>query len=244
MARIGKIARLPSEIREQLNRRIQDGKSGTKLVTWLNSLKKVKAVLKTEFNGRPISVQNLSEWNAGGYRDWLTEQDTIDLVHLMQDSSDKLSQTANNTRLSDLLAHRLVARIALLAQRLDQSTADGPPDPRLLTELCAAVVALRKGDHSAERLKLARDRLELDHKSNTADLEKLFPKWAEEHGYHQREVLTQEELHEKYREIFGIDAPKPNPAPLTGGDAASATMKQQDCSPPAESPFDPTQSNQ
>jgi hypothetical protein len=163
----------------------------------------------------------------------------------MQDSSDKLSQTANNTRLSDLLAHRLVARIALLAQRLDQSTADdGPLDQRLLSELCAAVVALRKGDHSAERLKLARDRLEFDHKSNTPDLEKLLPKWAEEHGYHKHHVLTPEEADERYREIFGIDAPKPNPAPLNGGDAASATMKQQDGSPPAESPFDPTQSNQ
>jgi len=223
MARTGKIARLPHQIRQELNRRIQDGQPGTELVTWLNSLKKVNAVLKKQFNSQPINAPNLSDWMDGGYRDWLIQQETVDLLHLMQDNSDELTQAANRTRLSDLLAHRLAARILLLAQRLDQSTADGPPDPRLLAELCANVVALRKGDHSAERLKLARDRLEFDHESNTPDLEKLFPKWAEEHGYHKKHVLTPEELEEKYRQIFGLDDPKPNPKPLNGGGAASAT---------------------
>ena len=244
MTRRGKIARLPHKIREELNRRIQDGQPGTELVTWLNSLKKVNAVLKKQFNSQPINAPNLSDWMDGGYHDWLLQQETVDLLHLMQDNSDELTQAANRMPLSDLLANRLTARIVLLSQRLDQSTANGPPDPRLLSELCTAVVALRKGDHSAERLKLARDRLKLDHESNTANLEKLFPKWAEEHDYHQREVLTQEELDEKYREIFGVDDPKPNPAPLTGGDAASATTKQPDGSPPTESPSDPTKPNQ
>ena len=38
MARTGKIARLPDDIREQLNRRLNDGEKGKKLVMWLNSL--------------------------------------------------------------------------------------------------------------------------------------------------------------------------------------------------------------
>jgi hypothetical protein len=71
MTRTGKIARLPREIREQLNRRLQDGEPGKKLVEWLNSLPEVKAALNTQFGGRRVSEQNLSEWKAGGYRDWL-----------------------------------------------------------------------------------------------------------------------------------------------------------------------------
>src|ERR1035438_7957478 len=52
MTRVGKIARLPREIREQLNHRLQDGEIGKRLVDWLNSLPEVKAVLAGEFNGR------------------------------------------------------------------------------------------------------------------------------------------------------------------------------------------------
>ena len=246
MARTGKIARLPHKIREELNRRIQDGQPGTELVTWLNSLRKVNAVLKKQFNSQPINAPNLSDWMDGGYRDWLTLQETVDLLHLMQDNSEELTQAANSTPLSDLLAHRLAARIVLLSKQLDQSTADGPPDPKLLTELCTAVVTLRKGDHSAERL-------QLDHESNTRDLDKLGPKWAEEHGYHKRQVLTPEELEEKYKQIFGIDddyAPKPNPF-LKGGNnpPATETINHQPSSiatesPPPESPTDPIESNQ
>jgi len=33
MTRVGKIARLPREIREQLNRRLQDGEPGKRLVS-------------------------------------------------------------------------------------------------------------------------------------------------------------------------------------------------------------------
>ena len=37
-ARKGKIARLPPAIREHLNRRLQNGEEGKKLVGWLDSL--------------------------------------------------------------------------------------------------------------------------------------------------------------------------------------------------------------
>ena len=262
MTRRGKIARLPREIREQLNRRIQDGKPGNRLVTWLNSLQKVKAVLRTEFHSQPINAPNLSDWMDGGYRDWLIQQETVDLLHLMQDNSDELTQAANRTRLSDLLAHRLAARIVLLTQRLDQSTADGPPDQKLLSQLCADVVALRKGDHSAERLKLARDRLNVEHEPDSRDLgrddEEIARKWAKEHG---REIInkrTPEELEQRYREIFGIDddykfptqaAPaRPRHMGQSYGQnpetASPATTEQPEGSPPGESPSDPNESNQ
>src|ERR1700735_2174125 len=71
MTRTGKIARLPREIRDQLNQRLNDGQSGRRLVTWLNSLPEVQQVLAANFDGRPLTEQNLSEWKAGGYLDWL-----------------------------------------------------------------------------------------------------------------------------------------------------------------------------
>jgi hypothetical protein len=39
---------LPRDIREQLNRRLDDGEPGVQLATWLNSLPEVQAVLPDE----------------------------------------------------------------------------------------------------------------------------------------------------------------------------------------------------
>jgi hypothetical protein len=68
--RFGKIARLPREVRNELNRRICDGEKGTHLIAWLNSLPEVQAILARDFNGHPINAVNLTQWRAGGYRDW------------------------------------------------------------------------------------------------------------------------------------------------------------------------------
>lgn len=72
--RVGKIARLPYETREQLNLRVLNGELSSTLLNWLNELPETKALLKSVFAGKPISKQNLSEWRHGGYQDWLRHQ--------------------------------------------------------------------------------------------------------------------------------------------------------------------------
>ena len=62
--RNGKIGRLPMEIRERLNRRLQDGQQGKKFVAWLNTLPEVRAIVAEESGGRPVREQNLSEREA------------------------------------------------------------------------------------------------------------------------------------------------------------------------------------
>ena len=44
-ARMGKIGWLSKVIREELNRRLEDGQQGPEILTWLNGLPKVKAML-------------------------------------------------------------------------------------------------------------------------------------------------------------------------------------------------------
>src|SRR5437879_6303776 len=83
--RTGKIARLPHDIREQLNRRLQDGEQGKSILKWLNALPEVKTVLKTEFEGRPIAPCNLTEWKDGGFRDWQVRQDALAMVSNLGD---------------------------------------------------------------------------------------------------------------------------------------------------------------
>ena len=52
-APVGKIARLPESIREQLNQRLLDGVIGKEIVSWLNSLPEVNRVMTELFGGFP-----------------------------------------------------------------------------------------------------------------------------------------------------------------------------------------------
>jgi hypothetical protein len=73
-ARTGKIARLPQAVREETNERLREGAPLGEILSWLNSLPEVRAVLRQRFDGEPISEQNLSRWRCGGYAGWLENQ--------------------------------------------------------------------------------------------------------------------------------------------------------------------------
>jgi hypothetical protein len=161
MTRTGKIARLPREIRNQLNRRLDDGEPGVQLVAWLNSLHEVQAVLKAEFGGRSINEPNLTDWKNGGYRQWLDQQEAKELVPLLADETDELN-AATGPPLTDRMAVWLAARLMVVVRRLAVGDPDDGAKWKLLHETAADIVAFRKGDHNGERLKLDRELLELD----------------------------------------------------------------------------------
>jgi len=69
--RKGKIARLPYQIRHEVNQRLLDGKSGRSIVAWLNGQQAVLARLDMYFDGSRINAQNLSTWKRGGFQDFL-----------------------------------------------------------------------------------------------------------------------------------------------------------------------------
>jgi len=78
ITRLSKIARLPATIREQLNRRLHDGKLSNNILPWVNSLPETKEVLAEIFNSKPITHQNLSEWRRAGYQDWIFHQQRLE----------------------------------------------------------------------------------------------------------------------------------------------------------------------
>ena len=55
----GKIARLPRNLRHELNQRLADGEPSDSLLAWLNALPEVQAILADRFGGNPISPQVL-----------------------------------------------------------------------------------------------------------------------------------------------------------------------------------------
>ncbi len=161
MTRKGKIARLPQAIRQQINLRLQNGEEGKQIAEWLNALPEVSAVLTAEFDGQPINDVNLSNWKLGGYRDWEAQQEALEAVRRFRTDASELGEAAGG-QLADQLALCLTARIAVALQRTP-ATGDGPSEQlRRLRELCADLVALRKGDHNAQSLRIEREKLELD----------------------------------------------------------------------------------
>jgi len=176
--RIGKIARLPRAIRDQLNARLHDGEPGQRLIEWLNALPEVQTVLAAEFEGRPVNAQNFSDWKKGGYREWVLQQEALELAGRLAEDAVEL-QAEGRPPLTDTLALWLVTRYAVATRAL--SAQDGPEQWRQLRELCADVVNLRYGDHSAERLRLAREQLELVRAKEHETTEEEFWEWAMEH---------------------------------------------------------------
>jgi hypothetical protein len=217
MTRIGKIARLPRDIREQLNRRLHDGEPGTQLVVWLNALPDAQTILAREFSGRAISQQNLSEWKQGGYRDWLAHHDTLARARELAAGAKELAD-ATDGALADHMAIFLTARyVAALAECQGEATEESRRQLRSLHGLCQDIVELRRGDHSAARLKIEQERLARERQQTEDELVEHFKRWAgnpKVRDWICSASLNPEERDLRLREVFGLspDAPE-NPAP-------------------------------
>jgi hypothetical protein len=87
----GKIARLPGDIREQLNQRLLDGQPASTILPWLNGLVPVKEALAAQFAGKSVTAQNLSNWRIGGYQHWLRDQKELCQIKKFGDHAASLS---------------------------------------------------------------------------------------------------------------------------------------------------------
>ena len=158
MTRTGKIARLPRELREQLNCRLQDGEPGVRLVEWLNGLPAVRQLLEQDFGGREINEQNLCEWKQGGFQEWLARQEMLTCARELAANATELS-AATEESLSDHLSVILSGRYGMLVAGWNgEMSEDFRRRARALRSLCQDIVELRRGDHSAARLRLDLER--------------------------------------------------------------------------------------
>jgi len=160
MTRHGKIARLPHPIREQINRRLQNSDEGREIAEWLNALPEVRAVMDAEFDGQAVSEMNLSNWRLGGYRDWEAQQEALAAVRRFGADAAEINQAAGG-QLADQLAICLIARIAVALQKPTSGGDDPAGELQRLRQLCADLVALRKGDQNAQWLRIEREKFDL-----------------------------------------------------------------------------------
>jgi hypothetical protein len=209
MSRNGKIARLPREVRDELNRRLDNGESGVRLVEWLNGLEEARKVLETDFGGRPISEQNMSEWKAGGHRDWQARQEALAQARELAADARELS-AATDGRLTDHLTTVLAARYAsALAGWNGEVTEEFGRKLRTLRSLCQDIVELRRGDHSEARLGLERERLEREREKTDEEVFEHFKGWLKTmplKDWTAQNALSPEAKEERLEAIFGLSS--------------------------------------
>jgi hypothetical protein len=215
MVRNGKIARLPREIRDELNRRLQNGDQGGPVLAWLNALPAVAAVLAREFAGHPVSKQNLCEWRAGGFAEWQARQETLDQARELAADAGEIT-AATDGRLTDHLATVLAVRYAAALQGWNGEVTDEfRKKLRALRGLCQDIVELRRGDHSGARLQMERERLERDREKTEEEVVVHFQRWLKNPAVRDavcQDYVSPEERERRLREIFGLAPKLPEPA--------------------------------
>jgi hypothetical protein len=130
--RNGKIANLPNDIREQLNLRLLEGETQKELVAWLNALPDFQSVLRSQFNGAPISEVNLTLWRQGGYLQWLTERECFDSARALADGDCDLAETGLS---AERLLNVLTVRFGQLLMRWDFCNDESVSDANAFSEV-------------------------------------------------------------------------------------------------------------
>jgi uncharacterized membrane protein YccC len=159
--RVGKIARLPKEIREQLNQRLENGEPGKDLLNWLNQLPETQKILADHFAGQPIRPQNLSDWKSGGYQDWLRHQQLREQTRWTAEQSSDLERDINQLTISiaEDIAIVMSAELALQVQALGRIS-DPKERFRQFRLLARELSRIRRDDQRVIRGRLQREKFE------------------------------------------------------------------------------------
>lgn len=206
MTRHGKIARLPRPIREQLNRRLENGEPGVRLVEWLNGLPQVKKTLEKHFDGREINEVNLTEWKNGGHLDWKAQQEMLALTQEFKANGKQLGAVSGN-EMTDCLATVVAARYAELLHGWNGEMADEMRGKlRTLRGLSREVVRLRRSQRELERMEIERKWLALGEQKTDEGMRRRLFELCEDHDFLDKITpkMTREERARKIRKILGF----------------------------------------
>jgi hypothetical protein len=220
---LGKLARLPAHLREELNLRLANGEKGNILLPWLNSLPELQAIIQEYFHGEPVSDQNLSDYRQHTFRRWEIRQAALEFSAEAQADSPPQTQTP-----ADPLVHQLVHWISLrfaAAAHTSSIPEDAETELRQIRQFLADILALRRGDLSAQRIHLERQRLAIEQTRNTETLETLFWEWTKRPDIQARlyphrdpDKIRRDTVRLLDRHLLGIvrpdDDPEPDPALL------------------------------
>jgi hypothetical protein len=125
--RNGKIAKLPRELRDQLNQMLAEGATGV--------------VIIEKFAERGISLnhQNISNWKHGGFLDWVLDQECLAEVNLQRENAADLLDSGDETKFQQAVIQLALTQIfqALKKGKLNE-------DPSNYTRLLNSLARLAR----------------------------------------------------------------------------------------------------
>jgi hypothetical protein len=199
---VGKIGRLPKDIREELGRRLENGVPGTEIVKWLNGGEEVRAALAEWFGGRPITEQNLSDWRQTGHVEWLRRQEARLAAAHLTEQAEELDEAAQRTTLGDRLATVVASEMAQLAMALLEPERDLEKRWDRLCGINRELARLRREDHRAGQVAIAQARWQWElHCQSQENLKRA----REEHKKRLMGLLMAEKEQPINAAIFGGD---------------------------------------
>jgi hypothetical protein len=154
---VGKIARLPENLREQLNHRLLDNHPAFDILPWLNDLAPVREILAAQFKGAPINHQNLDNWRKSGFQRWFDARQSITETKELAQFSANLTAAGNGSiplGASAIASGQILKRLHRIA--CDENENGASAD---LLKLTSANAILLKGEQNHDRIKIARERL-------------------------------------------------------------------------------------
>jgi hypothetical protein len=150
----GKIARLPGDLREQINQHLFDGKSDPEILPWLNELPVVKEIMAARFDGQPITKQNMTNWRQGGHQRWLRQKQNVGSIKDVRQFVTDIT-SAGIDGLTPATAALASSKILGFLETLDPATTN----PGDLAKCAAAIAILREKEQNDARIKIAEHRL-------------------------------------------------------------------------------------
>ncbi len=173
ITRKGKIARLPEGVLEELNRRLDEGESGVQLVEWLNQLPEVKQVLDAEFDGRPISEMNISDWKQGGFIDWQTQREMMAGVEKLRADGKALSEAS--AEVADDMQAVVLARYAnIIHGATGELSKEMEGQLKYLSKSLRDLVRFRRCRQAERRTDIQEETLELKRQKTEEGQRKVF----------------------------------------------------------------------
>jgi hypothetical protein len=120
--RNGKVARLPKATRDRINRMLLDNVPFEKIIEALGD------------EGKGITYRNINNWKAGGFQEWLLDQERNESLVLRRDSALSLLEKKAGTALQDAGRTLATAQLYELLSTFDPTTF---ASPKSLTCICA-----------------------------------------------------------------------------------------------------------
>jgi hypothetical protein len=154
--RTGKIARLPAEIREEVNEMISAGVEYPHIADWLAE------------HGHPGFIpMNISRWRDGGYEEWLKHQERLEQMEAKTAYAVELAQSSDGAKFQEATLNLTAIQFFEVLNRFDPaklaSTLETRPEkfPALinsLAKLTREVTGLKRyQDHQREKAEAKAD---------------------------------------------------------------------------------------